>query len=166
MKPARTIIVVGGVLVGLGLVWWWSGRNVEPGALPAGPAAPARAATSNAAGAVTERSTLADALNSPATTILDDVRLLQDLFLQWQTNFAAKGNPVGTNAEITTALTGKNSLQLDLIPRDHPAINERGQLCDRWGTPFRFHQLSGTNMQIISAGPDRDFATDDDVAVP
>jgi hypothetical protein len=35
-------------------------------------------------------------------------------------------------------------------------------LCDRWGTPLRFHQLSGERMEIRSAGPDRKFGTPDD----
>ncbi|MGH8017609.1 MAG: hypothetical protein ACREIA_04860 [Opitutaceae bacterium] len=109
---------------------------------------------------------LAAALNSPQTAIHDDLRALEAVFEQWQTNFAGQGNPVGTNAEITAALTGDNRLALDLIPSDHPAINAQGELCDRWGTPFRFHQLSGETMEIISAGPDRDFATPDDVPAP
>jgi hypothetical protein len=109
---------------------------------------------------------LAAALNSPTTTIHDDVNLLSAIFEQWQANFATQGNPVGTNAEITAALTGANDLKLDLIPRDHPAINAAEELCDRWGTPFRFHQISGTEMQVISAGPDRRFATEDDAVAP
>jgi hypothetical protein len=166
MKPARSIIIVLGITVGLGLACWWSGRN-DGGGASAAVTAPAIASDpARAPRAIMEEPTLADALNSPSSTIQNDVRLLQDIFLQWQTNFAAKGNPVGTNAEITAALTGKNDLRLDLIPRRHPAINARGEICDRWGTPFRFHQLSGTQMQIISAGPDRDFATEDDVAMP
>lgn len=105
-------------------------------------------------------------LNAPTQTIEDDLRSLQGVLLQWQTNFLRTGNPVGTNAEITAALCGENPLQLDLIPPDHPAINERGELCDRWGIPFRFHQLSGTRMEITSAGPDRRFGTDDDITRP
>ncbi len=103
---------------------------------------------------------LASALNSPATEIVADLRLLDDLFATFRTNL--RENPVGTNAEITAALTGANPLHLALLPSDHPAINTRGELCDRWGTPFFFHQLSGTQMEIRSAGPDKKLWTDDD----
>ena len=50
-----------------------------------------------------------------------------------------------------------------LIPPDHPAINRRGELCDRWGTPFFFHAESAKQMSIRSAGPDKKMWTDDDV---
>ena len=73
---------------------------------------------------------------------------------------------VSENAEITAALTGENRLGFAVIPRGHRAINTRGELCDRWGTPFRLHQLSGTQMEIRSAGPDRTFATGDDAFWP
>ena len=87
---------------------------------------------------------------------------MSQLFDAWRSNFPRDGNPVGENAEITAALTGENRLDLVLIPKGHRAVNEHGELCDRWGTPFRFHQLSGTRMEVRSAGPDRKFATDDD----
>jgi hypothetical protein len=108
------------------------------------------------------RSPLADELNAPGSTAHRDVRILREIFMHWQSNLKGVGNPIGTNAEITDALTGNNVLKLAFVPPDHPAINERGELCDRWGTPFRFHQLSGTVMEITSAGPDRRFATEDD----
>jgi hypothetical protein len=105
-------------------------------------------------------SALAETLNSPATGIAADLRLLDDLFATFRTNL--RENPVGSNADITAALTGANSLRLALLPRDHPAINAAGELCDRWGTPFFFHQLSGTQMEIRSAGPDQKLWTADD----
>lgn len=102
-------------------------------------------------------------LNRAGGSIQNDLRILDATFGQWLSNFPTTGNPVGTNAAITAALTGNNPLELDLIPADNPAINRSGELCDRWGTPFRFHQLSGSVMEIISAGPDRTFGTADDV---
>ena len=36
---------------------------------------------------------------------------------------------------------------------------------DPWGTPYFFHQLSSTEMEIRSAGPDKRLWTDDDVVV-
>jgi hypothetical protein len=106
---------------------------------------------------------LADALNALTGTIQADLHIVADILESFRSNFPYAGNPVGDNAEITAALTGANVLKLALVPKNHPAIDSRGQLCDRWGTPFFFHQLSGTQMEIRSAGPDRKFGSDDDV---
>jgi hypothetical protein len=110
-----------------------------------------------------ERSSLADALNSPATDIRADVRLITEILATFRSNFHGQGNPVGNNAEITAALSGRNKLRLALVPPDHPAINQNGELCDRWGTPYFFHAESASRMEIRSAGPDRKMWTDDDV---
>jgi hypothetical protein len=42
-------------------------------------------------------------------------------------------------------------------------VNGDGELVDPWGTPYFFHQLSGTDMEIRSAGPDKTMWTDDDL---
>lgn len=79
-------------------------------------------------------------------------------------DFAAAlgGNPVGTNAEITAALRGDNLKQLKLdLPADS-SVNAAGELCDPWGTPWFFHQLSRLKMEIRSAGKDRQLYTEDD----
>lgn len=108
-------------------------------------------------------SPIANDLNAPGGDIRRDLDILNSVFVAWQTNFPREGNPVGENDEITAALAGDNPLHFAFVSPRHPAINVRGQLCDRWGTPFRFHQLSGTQMEIRSAGPDRRFGTTDDV---
>lgn len=101
-------------------------------------------------------------LNKPGSTIARDLDAVSGVLEAWRSNFPREGNPVGENADITAALTGGNRMELALIPKKHPAINAKGELSDRWGTPFRFHQLSGEQMEIRSAGPDRTFATEDD----
>ena len=74
------------------------------------------------------------------------------------------GNPVGSNAEITRALGGENPQQVNFInPDAGMRLNANGELIDAWGTPFFFHQLSGTEMEIHSAGPDKIMWTDDDL---
>ena len=122
---------------------------------------PSEAENPSAAG-----SPLADALNAPDGTLRRDLETLNELFVAFHTNFPRLGNPVGDNAEITAALTGDNPAKFVFISPRHRAINARGELCDRWGTPFRFHALSGTQMEIRSAGPDRKFATPDDAFFP
>jgi hypothetical protein len=74
------------------------------------------------------------------------------------------GNPVGTNPEITSQLSGNNPRHINFInPQAGMRINENGELIDPWGTPYFFHQLSGTDMEIHSAGPDRIMRTMDDL---
>ena len=121
---------------------------------PPGPAEPSTDAPSR----------LADLLNSPETDIRSDLRILDDIFSAYRS--ATHGdNPIGENVDITQVLTGRNKLGFAFIPKDCPAINAEGELCDRWGTPFFFHQLSGDQMEIRSAGPDRKMWTSDDVVL-
>jgi hypothetical protein len=74
------------------------------------------------------------------------------------------GNPVGTNPEITSALNGNNPKQARFLDPDAGLrINDKGELIDPWGTPYFFHQLSGAEMEIRSAGPDKTMWTADDL---
>src|SRR6267378_2100064 len=76
------------------------------------------------------------------------------------------GNPVGNNREITAKLNGGNPKQIVFLKEDDGMrINQRGELVDNWGTPFFFHQISGTEMEIRSAGPDRKMWTADDLVL-
>ena len=129
--------------------------------MAAAPAAAPSPAASNLSPNGEEPSHVADLLNSPTTDIHSDLRIVNELFDQFRS--AVHGpNPVGENAEIVAALTGKNKLGYAFLPPHHPAINAQGELVDRWGTPFFFHQLSSDQMQIRSAGPDHKMYTDDD----
>jgi hypothetical protein len=81
---------------------------------------------------------------------------------QYGTMFA--GNPVGTNPEITAELNGGNPKHINFIQPDAGMrINEKGELVDAWGTPLFFHQISGTETEIRSAGPDKIMWTHDDL---
>jgi hypothetical protein len=74
------------------------------------------------------------------------------------------GNPVGVNSEITSQLNGNNPKQANFIrPEAGMRINERGELVDPWGTAYFFHQLSGKDTEIRSAGPDKTMWTADDL---
>lgn len=73
------------------------------------------------------------------------------------------GNPVGTNPEITRQLQGENPKRINFLKPDGNRVNSNGELVDPWGTPYFFHQLSGTEMEIHSAGPDRRMWTADDL---
>ena len=71
-------------------------------------------------------------------------------------------NPVGTNAEIMRAINGHNAKQAKIGAPAGQGLNGNGELIDPWGTPFFFHQISRTEMEIRSAGPDRVMWTGDD----
>lgn len=72
-------------------------------------------------------------------------------------------NPVGTNAEIMKAVMGGNRVSARLGPPEGQSVNEQGELVDKWGTPYFFHQLSKDSMEVRSAGPDRVMWTPDDL---
>lgn len=103
----------------------------------------------------------ADLLNIAPMTVLENMRTT---FHQYASLFG--GNPVGTNQEITRALLGDNPKHINfLLKTDGNRVNSNGELVDLWGTPYFFHQLSGTLMEIHSAGPDRRMWTDDDLVI-
>lgn len=172
----RRVLPAAIFLLALAIAWWFwprTPRGTSPvtaaSRVSGGPdaASPQRAtppppASIAAATAAEEQFPLVATLNAPGSTIARDLDALSQVFDAWRTNFPREGNPVGENSDITAALAGENPLGLVLIPKSHRAINARGELCDRWGVPFRFHQLSGERMEIRSAGPDRQFATGDD----
>ncbi len=92
--------------------------------------------------------------------VRDAVDNLELTFRDYAT--ALGGNPVGTNAEITAALLGDNLDQLKLDIPGGSTLNANGELCDPWGSPWFFHQLSRTKMEIRSAGKDQQLHTEDD----
>ena len=98
--------------------------------------------------------------NPEAAADLDQIVLM---FRDYRT--IAGENPVGTNAEIMKAITGGNPKGAKLGPPEGMALDGEGQLLDRWGTPYFFHQLSKDLMEIHSAGPDQKMGTDDDLMI-
>lgn len=159
-KNALTLALVAAIAV---LVWLFLRPAPTPAsAPPPAPKSKIQDRESKIETSPREVSTLADALNSSATTVADDLRLIALVLENFRSNFPRTGNPFGLNSEITAALTGQNPLRLALIPPDHSAINKSGELCDRWGTPFFFHAESATRMTITSAGPDKKLHTPDD----
>ena len=146
---SRPVIAVVAAIVVAGLLWYvWPGATEE------------KSGSSNQR-AVSE----ASKVSASTPSVSNRNSIVSELVEAFRSNFPHSGNPVGDNVEITASLAGGNSLAVALIPRDHPAINERGELCDRWSTPFFFHQVSGTQMEIRSAGPDRILRTADDIVL-
>ena len=113
------------------------------------------------------KNTLALVPAEPEFTKLPPQTVLENMRLAFRNYISAFGsNPVGTNPEITQALDGGNRKQTHFLnEEDGLRINGRGELIDPWGTPYFFHQLSGTEMEIHSAGPDRVLWTSDDLVI-
>ena len=95
----------------------------------------------------------------PPLTVLDNARVAMK---NYGSTFGE--NPVGTNPEITAALTGKNPKGINFITAESGLrVNEQGEMVDGYGSPLFFHQISGREMEIRSAGEDRKMWTFDDL---
>lgn len=169
MKKYFALLTAAALLVAL--VWLlWPSHEVPDAAASSPsiasqpmPSTPAPALLASPPAQPAEVSHLADHLNAPTGTIIADLHVVADVLENFRSNFPRDGNPVGNNADITAALTGKNRLRYAALPPNHPAINRDGELCDRWGMPFFFHAESATRMTIRSAGADKKMWTADDL---
>jgi hypothetical protein len=94
----------------------------------------------------------------PPLVVLDKARVL---IHNYHTAFGE--NPVGNNPEIAAALQGKNPKQINFLGDSGLRLNGKGEIVDGYGTPFFFHQISGNEMEIRSAGPDKVMWTADDL---
>ncbi|MFM1559475.1 MAG: hypothetical protein ACKJSK_09195 [Roseibacillus sp.] len=105
---------------------------------------------------------LAAQLNDEDASVQDDVAVLEEL-IRVYTRFLGTVPAGGLNDEIVNGLLGENPKKLIFIEKGHARINERGELVDRYGTPYDFHPVSGELLEIRSAGPDKIVFTPDDV---
>lgn len=103
---------------------------------------------------------LADRLTDHSQTPLNDLEIVNEFFDMYRKTMS--GLSVGSNEDLTAILTGSNPQQGVLFPADSPMI-VKGQIVDRWGTPYWIHPNSGARVEIRSAGPDRSLFTPDDV---
>lgn len=91
-----------------------------------------------------------------------DLEILDEVLSEYRRVFG-QNPPGGLNAEITAALRGANPRRLAVLPPDLGALNTSGELVDRWNTPYYFHPVSRTVMEVLSAGPDQQLWTSDDI---
>ena len=158
---AIAVVLIAGLGVG---GWFWKNSREKA------PASPQEARALPKAGDVLA-ATVSDrdfvAYQSDATTIEDDLELLESLIGSYFLAAKDQANrfPMGTNREITRVLAGHNPMKHGWIPADHPAINEAGELTDRWSRPLHFHGLGSGVFEVRSAGPDGTLFTDDDILV-
>ncbi len=103
---------------------------------------------------------LADRLMDHSQTPINDLEIVNEFFDMYRKTMSQLS--VGSNEDLTAILTGTNPLQGVLFPADSPMI-VKGQIVDRWGSPYWLHPNSGARVEIRSAGPDKSLFTSDDV---
>jgi hypothetical protein len=180
MVKVRLLLIAVLIVVSIGAVWI-ARRNASPGGVETrrgqAPAAASRVAepsTPRIASTQGESSAPATPANaapssqqSPAPPQPSRVQIRTEIEEVATTirdfRNALNGNPVGTNAEITAALLGQNERQVNFPIPTGSSVNAKGELCDHWGTPYFFHQLSSDRMEVRSAGPDKVMWSADDV---
>lgn len=112
-----------------------------------------------------ELAKLAEKLNVQGQTVREDLEVLEALLGGFR-QLNRGEMPFGAeNDEITAQLIGRNASKVAVLRPAHPAVNEKGQLMDRWGTPYFFHPISGVVWELRSAGPDKLLFTPDDVVL-
>ncbi len=190
MKRWRPAIIV--ICVAAGMVWYFTrtsnhsesppaappaeqpvstersvpGENglVPPGATESPGASPSTLANATRPAAILAKTPALPAVDPdpsglPPETVLENMRTAMRKY-----DSMFDGNPVGTNLEITQALNGDNPKEAKFLSAEAGLrTNKKGELIDSWGTPYFFHQLSGHEMEIRSAGPDRIMWTADDL---
>lgn len=100
-------------------------------------------------------------LNAPGGNCRDDIAFLDLVISQY--GRLLDGNPVGDNRAISAALRGDNPKGIAFLPSKGAFLDADEHLVDRWGTPYFFHAIASQRMDIVSAGPDREFWTADDI---
>ncbi len=102
------------------------------------------------------------AIGTDAFTPEQELDVLANLLLLYRE--AIGSVPTGEkNAHIMNALRGNNPERQSWFPLEHPRLSPEGDLLDPWGTPYFFHNLSSTRLEVRSAGPDREMFSDDDL---
>jgi len=137
--------------------------------------------------------TATEEIQEPSAEIEEEKRLLGDHMLE---NHAAASTPpaldtrivhqfvqtanmenrhidtfyFSTNPDLTEVLLGKEGMSHPQIKASHPIIgkNQYGEIVmvDRWKTPYRVHLMERNNIEIFSAGPDKQMGTEDDFRWP
>ncbi|MEX0329839.1 MAG: hypothetical protein AB3N64_00315 [Puniceicoccaceae bacterium] len=95
----------------------------------------------------------------------EDIRRMGQLL--WSYRQMAKGvdhSFFSANEDIAKLFTGDGVVGIQAISRDHPCLRN-GKIVDRWDSPLLFHSISGSKIDIHSAGPDRTMGTEDDVSL-
>ena len=164
-KSRHVAVIAGALLLGVGGALLWqrgraqrSARGDHSFATDGGPTV-----LGKTPGGAPAYSPLADELHAARFDAAHDLVVLRGLLAQFTTTFRpAERPPLGDNADIVAALTGRNRRHIVFLPPSHPALRD-GLLRDREGTPYHFHARSADAIDVRSAGPDHVLFTGDDL---
>lgn len=156
MRLPRVLWITGWLLLAAAVCWLLLHSSQKPDGRSATPADAPVTAKQQPQPVITPPQVDTGLENEAAADVQRITRVLRDY------RTIAGDNPVGSNTEIMQALSGDNVKQAKILPPDM-SLNSNGELVDRWGTPYFFHQLSRTSMEVRSAGSDRRMWTSDDV---
>jgi hypothetical protein len=163
-------IVAAGLLAVIAVAFWMLSDHPDPVVAKPEPVAPAlptpvqEVAVAMPAPPIPPDLPLPKPRIVPSPEALKDMDDIQFMLRDYRARLGS-GNPGGTNAEIMKEVMGGNRVQARLGPPEGQKVNEQGELVDRWGAAYFFHQLSQNEMEIRSAGPDRTMWTADDIVV-
>ena len=100
----------------------------------------------------------------PATPPIEDLKKIHRVVAGYfSVTKDASRFPIGGNADLAAALRGENPNRETYVPARHPVFSKDGLLVDRWGSPLVVHPEAWTQLELRSAGPDRQPYTDDDL---
>ncbi|WFB35126.1 hypothetical protein P3T73_13250 [Kiritimatiellota bacterium B12222] len=103
----------------------------------------------------------AELLGDGSLTPQQEIEVVSQLFRFYMEAFGSLPTGEG-NAQFMNALRGNNAKHLGFFPFEHSRLDAQGQLVDSWGEPYFFHVLSRSQLEIRSAGRDRELYTEDD----
>lgn len=75
-------------------------------------------------------------------------------------------SPNGGNAATITLLTTPTNMQghsVVFLILDKSSLNQKGEMVDPWGTPYRIDARDKGQLEIQSAGPNKVFGDNDDI---
>lgn len=172
------------LLLLLGFALWWRAGTLDPAPVrPAGTSPTPIVVMTPVPGApVVDTPPTTPALAAPSRDLLDpipphpeavmfgsghqppdqELTTLHRFFELYRERFGSY--PTGeSNAQYMNALRGNNPGRWGIFPTANSRLTEAGTLLDPWGTPYIFHSQGSQQLEIRSAGPDRDLYTDDDL---
>ncbi len=119
-----------------------------------------RSVTDSRVDAAHEKPGILAGLNDELGTIEQDLAIVDNLLFSYHSVYHEF--PYGENADWVKIFRGANPRRISFLSDSEGGLNEKDQLIDRWGTPFYFHRVSGSRIEIRSAGPDGLHWTEDD----
>ena len=156
------------LILGIGLIAWWNQKNPIKQQAPTPPPV---TGPEDITEPPTETPFPGDKIlkdygsddSSPKNDLRLISRLIDSAFLIVKNRDTRE---YATNEDLVLFLQGQNSYQSAYLGRSSPALNDVGQLIDRWGSPLIVHPLSQKILELRSAGPDQKPYTEDDLTWP